>query len=115
MACPKCNGERIVKAGIYITKLFHLRQRYKCKDCKRLFVIGNYTGINVTLEQERQIIRLSKKINPYQSRYDHRKSKTYSLREISKIMKLPFNIISKILNKRKRKFSDDKYTNTHSR
>ena len=66
MACPICKGERIVSGGYYITKLYKRRNRFKCKDCGKFFIIGQHLD-KVTLKQENEITMLSRKINPYAS------------------------------------------------
>lgn len=40
MRCPRCESESVVKAGFQSEK-----QRYKCKECKRLFVELSQRGI----------------------------------------------------------------------
>lgn len=97
MSCPKCSSENITSSGFYITKLYKKRDRFKCKDCKRTFIVGKHLD-KITLKQEKEIIRLSKRTNPYASKYDGRKKKTYSIREIEKIMNISHSMIEKVLN-----------------
>ena len=98
MSCPKCNSENIVARGFYVTKLYKKRYRYNCKDCNRWFTIGKRIN-GLTLKQENEIIRLSKRKNPYISKHDNRKKKTYSMREIERIMGVNAELISKVLKK----------------
>ena len=100
MSCPKCNSEKIVKAGNYITKTFRMRKRWKCKDCKKYFVLTPHIG-KLSQETINQIIRLSKRINSNASIYDHRKIRTYSHREISKILNVSTTEVLKILKKQR--------------
>ena len=39
MRCPECNSEKVVKAGKEWRKRERV-QRYRCKECGRLFVEG---------------------------------------------------------------------------
>ena len=39
MKCIHCHSDKVVKAGVYKTKRGISRQRYKCKNCGRSFVI----------------------------------------------------------------------------
>lgn len=99
MSCPRCFSEKIVSAGFYVTKLFRKRSRFRCNDCGRNFIIGRYLT-QISLQQEREIIRLSKKINPHASWFDNRKIgriKTYSNREIGKILGVGQDTIKKVL------------------
>lgn len=103
MSCPKCGSEKISNAGFYVTKLYKKRNRFKCKECGRHFIaVPKINGL--TLKQQNEIIRLSKRINPYISKYDNRKERTYSIREIERIMGISENAIAKVLkNAKKRK------------
>ena len=85
-----------MSAGFYVTKLYKKRNRYKCKDCRRMFIIGKHLNM-ITLKQEKEIIRLSKRINPYASKFDNRKKKTYSIRQITKIMGVSQTTVEKVL------------------
>jgi len=96
MSCPRCNSENITSAGFYVTKLYKKRHRFRCKDCKRMFIIKKPLG-RITLEQENEIIRLSKRIDPYASKYDYRKRKTYSIRKIEKILGISHTTIERVL------------------
>ena len=96
MSCPRCKSENISLAGFYVTKLYQKRNRYRCKDCKKMFIVGKHLDV-VTLKQEKEIIRLSKRINPYTSKFSNKKQKTYSIREIVKIMKLSHTTIERVL------------------
>ena len=96
MSCPRCGGENIVSAGFYVTKLYKKRNRFRCKDCGRNFIVGKHLN-KISLKQEKEIIRLSKRINPYASKFDNRKKKTYSIREIEKIMGISHFTIERVL------------------
>jgi len=106
MVCPKCGSENISSAGFYVTKLYNKRNRFRCKDCGRMFVIGNFMKI-LSTKKEKEIIRLSKRTNPHASKFDgrkdygNRKIRTYSIREIEKIMKVGRSTIGKVLKKNK--------------
>ena len=43
-ACPKCGSTRIIKAGFRWSQN-EWKQRYRCKDCNRRFVVTPFPGI----------------------------------------------------------------------
>lgn len=102
MSCPRCRSERISSAGFYVTKYYGKRYRFKCKDCKKLFIIARHLNL-VSLQQEKEIIRLNKRIDPNLSKYDSRKGinrrskRTFSRRNIARIMKLSPDTIKRVL------------------
>ena len=54
-------------------------------------------------KEVKQIIRLSKRINPNASRHDNRKHKYFSIREIAVIMKISHRGVEDVLNRFKEK------------
>jgi len=104
MACPRCESENIVTRGFYVTKNYGMRRRFKCKDCSRMFIVLPSLK-DISSEQIKEILRLSKRVNPHASKYDHRKTgsyvkgKTYSSREIAKITGVNANTIVKIIRR----------------
>jgi len=88
---------------------YNKRYRFKCLKCKRSFVVGPKIK-GISHRQQKEIIRLSRKRNPNVSKFDNRKEgrskykrRTYSLREISKIMGIGADTISRVLKKYKEK------------
>lgn len=110
ISCPRCGSENTVFAGFYMTKLYQKRHRVKCKDCERHFIIGKLQGV-LTLKQEKEICILSNKINRYPSLYDPRKRKTFSLREIAKIMKISKTFVQIVLKNNKKQDGTTKTRN----
>jgi len=96
ISCPRCGSEKVRAQGFYIAKLYKKRYRFVCKICNRSFIIGRHLN-KITLQQEKEIIRLSNKINPHASKYDNRKHKKYSIREIAKIMRISNTTIVEVL------------------
>jgi transposase-like protein len=47
MQCPRCNSSEIVKAGLQSRK-----QRYKCKQCRRLFVEAGRRGYSPEFKEQ---------------------------------------------------------------
>jgi len=109
ISCPRCNSEHIISAGFYVTKMYNKRYRFRCLKCNRYFVVGEKIK-GVSHKQQKEIVRLSRKRNPNVSKFDNRKEgqskykkRTYSLREISKIMGICKETISRVLKKYKQK------------
>ena len=80
-----CRGLILNKEGNIIARPF-----------KKFFNIGEHLN-EITLQQENEIIRLSKRINPYASKYG--KKKTYSIREIVKITEISHTTVERVLKK----------------
>jgi len=112
MACPRCGSEKIVEKGFYVTKMYKKRYRFTCSECNRTFVIGNFK--NIPQKTEKEIIRLSRRKNPHASRFDPRKDwglrkvRTYSIREIERIMNVSHTTIEKVLKKNRENWSKNK-------
>ena len=98
MSCPKCNSEHIGTMGFYVTKLYKKRYRYRCFDCNKTFIVGKHID-SLSLKQQDEVIRLSRRKNPYTSKYDNRKERTYSIREIEKITGINAESITKVLKR----------------
>ena len=47
MQCPRCNFSEVVKAGLQSRK-----QRYKCKQCRRLFVEAGRPGYSAEFKEQ---------------------------------------------------------------
>ncbi len=92
MACPKCGSEKIWSHGYYLTQKHGRRNRYKCKKCEISFTLGEHRG-HLTQRKKNKIRALSKKLDPYASKYDHREIKTYSIREIARQLDITRGIV----------------------
>lgn len=96
MSCPRCNSNNIGKGGAYVTKMFKLRNRWKCKDClKRFLVVPKIDDIDK--DRQERVVKLHRAKNPYKSKYDNMLARTFSVWEISKIMKITPSTVKKIL------------------
>lgn len=111
MSCPRCRGNNIESCSFYVTKKLNKRYRWRCKDCKKTFIVVPHLK-GITVKQHKEIILLSKRKNPYASKSDHRQKKTFSTREIAKIMKISSQTVSCHLRREAEKNKKKKYGKT---
>lgn len=101
MPCPKCGGINIVLGGKYRIKRSNIpRQRLRCKDCGKTFIIKTKSyRKRVLLKIRRQIISLYKTKKPYKNVFDNLHKKTYSTREIAKILNVSKSFVHNVIKK----------------
>ncbi|ADC64415.1 Insertion element protein [Ferroglobus placidus DSM 10642] len=57
MMCPHCKSIKTVKMGCYHTKSGERRQRYKCKNCGRTFVLNPIKPRNYPEEFKEMVVK----------------------------------------------------------
>jgi len=96
MSCPRCNSENVIGAGFVVTKTYNKRYRWKCVNCKSIFIVNPISKF-LDDNKVKEIIRLSKRINYNASKNDHRRRKYYSSKIIAMIMNINVKTVKKIL------------------
>lgn len=77
------------------------RQRFKCKKCGSLFVRKDITfKKKISIDMRLKIVRLYKTPKNYISIYDPLRKKTYSTREIAKMLDISKSAVHKIVNEK---------------
>jgi len=88
MPCPKCGSIDIVSAGKYsINRTKKPISRLKCKKCKSQFTVRtSMFKKQIPLKIRKKVLKLWRTKKPNKNKFDGLKKKTYSIREISKLL-----------------------------
>lgn len=95
MPCPKCNSIEIVIVGKVKEK-----PRYKCKKCGKTYIVrtGMYRQ-KISPFIKYKILELYKTEKLSINKYDYFKKKTYSTREIARILNVSKSFVHKVIKK----------------
>lgn len=102
MPCPRCNGLNIIRAGHYHTKRSSIaKQRLRCQDCKKTFIVRNGTYKRKIKEKiRREIIKLYRTKKPYKNKFDALNKATYSTREIAMRLDVSKSFVHQVISKK---------------
>jgi transposase-like protein len=101
MSCPKCDGTHIIYGGFFYRK-DGKKQRYKCYDCGKSFIVKTIGYRNkIPFRIRKKILRLYKTRKGYIGQFDSHKKGTYSTREIAKIVGVSKSVVWSIIQKRR--------------
>ena len=97
--CPKCS-KNSTKCGSYrINRTSTAQRRFYCKSCNYTFTERNESFRKKNPEWiNQQILRLYNKEKGYVKKFDCKKKKTYSTREIAKMLEVSKSFVHKIIS-----------------
>ena len=104
MSCPKCGSDNLGFGGKYIIKRTRIKiQRFICNDCEHNFVRRTKAyRKRISFKIRDKITELYKTKKPYKNKFDPLKKKTYSTREIARMLNVSKSFVYNVIKKNDR-------------